>query len=435
MEESDKITLKIRNPNNEDMINLTVPKSALISEVKQTICERLPNNPLPKTQKLIYRGRLCKDESTVKEILPSDFVDKEIFMHIIIPQPVVKPVIHQPVQAPPKLETPSSIPIPSPKTQETLSPTQSVSSTIPNPPSSAQSPLEYPQPPPPTQNLDSSPQVSSLSMNSYTSTPTTANTPITPSPFSPEQIDYMNQAITYYQQYLTQYQNYLASLSGNNNNNQSLHNSHQRNSPVDEIHRLEQEDAQNQQQQQNQNRIIHRIRLVFDIKMIIQLTIFGCIFGQGYQKKGKIIISLLCLFLYLLKTGMLDPMKYFLNSNRGTIRQDESSFYDYIIPFLSFFLSLYPGWNAEPIPLPENPNDANQQQRQQQQQQENNNNNEQQPIEEQQQINNNLQQQQQQQVNENGNNSNNSSDQPHVSLHNDNDNNQPQQIIDDKKEK
>lgn len=397
MEESDEITLKIRNPNNEDLLNLTIPKSTLISEVKQTICERLPSNPLPNTQKLIYRGRLCKDACTVKEMLPTDFIDKEVFMHIIIPQASVKPIVPPPQQQQQPISSPQ--PQPSPKPIESSSPTPSISSTIPNPPSSVQSPLE----PPP---------ISQLTMNSLSPSPTSPYMP-TSTPLSPEQIDYMNQAITYYQQYLTQYQNYISSFT---NPNQTLLNQQQRNSPIDDIHIPQGADQQQQQQVEQQARI-HRIKLVFDIKMIIQLIVFGCVFGQGYTRKGRIIIGLLCLFLYLIKTGMFDPMKYVINSDRGTIRQDESCYYDYVIPILSFFLSLYPGWNPEAIPLPQPP--------QQPVQQEDNNPQDNQP----QPINNGIEQQQQQPI------SNNNNNPPPVSLANDDDNNQSHQIIDDKKEK
>jgi len=64
------ITLLIKNPSPSFVdFTLQVPISSNISHLKEILRERYPSNPLPQTQKLIFAGKLLKDDVSLRELL------------------------------------------------------------------------------------------------------------------------------------------------------------------------------------------------------------------------------------------------------------------------------------------------------------------------------------------------------------------------------
>lgn len=77
-----------------------LPLSMLITEFKLLVCDRLEEKPLPINQRLIHRGKICDDSSTLGQILSHGASPPHLFHLVLSGRTSIKRAMSEPVKAP-----------------------------------------------------------------------------------------------------------------------------------------------------------------------------------------------------------------------------------------------------------------------------------------------------------------------------------------------
>lgn len=226
MNNKENINLIIRSSNNNNILNFNISKNTKFSTIIKNISDILPNNPSINNILLIYRGRICKIDNTINNYLEENYQYDDIIVHIIVknydiklldnfgeknykeendskekdkeninPKKEIEIVKKEIIDSKEK-----EVIIPKKEIKKEVEQKEEKTNDIQNDLSSSQS---------------SQIQSNNESQNLYADFSNINDVALSPnsnfSPLSPQQIEYLSQAISSYQQYLTQYQNYLLS--------------------------------------------------------------------------------------------------------------------------------------------------------------------------------------------------------------------------------
>lgn len=229
MNNKENINLIIRSSNNNNILNFNISKNTKFSTIIKNISDLLPNNPSINNIILIYRGRICKIDNTINNYLEDNYQYDDIIVHIIVKNYDIKLLdsfgeknykeekenINDNKEKEEIINPKKEIEI---VKKEIIEQSKEKEVIIPKKENKKEVEQKEEKTNDIQNDLSQSFQIQSnneISQNLSADFSNINDVALSPnsnfSPLSPQQIEFMSQAISSYQQYLTQYQNYLLS--------------------------------------------------------------------------------------------------------------------------------------------------------------------------------------------------------------------------------